>query len=241
MKLYHGTSAKYLATILKEGIRSRRETGNSNWDKFKSRPDLVYLTTAYPLYFAANATETKDGESALILEVDSERLWKPGFFPDEDFIAQVIAQREGRSLEIVQAEVTRDLEGYRHHWPASLKGMGTCSYLGPISIEAVTKYAVIDLKKRPELWLSMMDPLITIMNYKFRGEHYENFVKWVMGYRKRLPQHDEMNGFYKGAKQTKSADLTMYENTLRFWKKESADRTGFEVVDLDAQRRGVLA
>lgn len=233
MKLYHGTTARHLDAFLKYGLRPRIETGNSNWEKFKSRPDLIYLTTAYPLYFAANATETKDDESALIVEVDSRRLNEKLFFPDEDFIAQVIAQREGRSLEIVQKEVTRDLEGYRHTWHMSLKGMGTCSYQGTILTETADKYVVIDLKKRPELWMSMTDPLITITNYKFRGVFYENFVKWVMGYRKWLPQYDEMKGFFEGAKVAGASDMTaMYEKTVNFWHKESKDRTGFKVVDL---------
>lgn len=235
MKLYHGTSARYLEAILKYGIRPRNETGNSNWEKFKSRPDLIYLTTAYPLYFAANTTEVKNGESALIVEIDSRRLNKDLFYPDEDFIAQVIAHREGRSLEIVQKEVTRDLEGYRHTWEKSLKGMGTCSYQGTILTETIDKYVVIDLKKRPELWMSMTDPLITVMNYKFRGAYYEDFVKWVMGYRKWLPQYDEMKGFHTGAKMANSPDLKMYENTVNFWHKESKDRTGFKVVDLRAK------
>lgn len=235
MKLYHGTTAKHLDAILSYGIRPRKETGNSNWEKFKSRPDLIYLTTAYPLYFAVNATETSKEESALIVEVDTKRLNKKCFYPDEDFIAQVIAHREGRSLEIVQKEVTRDLEGYQHTWEASLKGMGTCSYQGTILTETIDKYVVIDIKKRPELWLSMTDPLITVMNYKFRGQYYEDFVKWVMGYRKWLPQYDEMNGFFEGAKAAGSSELAMYEKTANFWHKESGDRTGFKVVNLRAK------
>jgi hypothetical protein len=232
MKLYHGTSTRYLEAILSYGIRARKETGNSNWEKFKSCPEFIYLTTAYPLYFAANTTETKKDESAVILEIDSRRLNKDRFYPDEDFIAQVIANREGRSLEIVQAEVTRNIEGYRHTWKTSLRGMGTCSYRGPILTESIDKYVVIDLKKRPQLWISMTDPMITTTNYKFRGGYYENFVKWVMGYRKHLPQLDEIEGFWKGAKAANSPDVAMYEKTIEFWKKETKDRTGFKVVDI---------
>ena len=54
LKLYHGTSSRFLDRILKHGIKPRGK-GTSQWDKFPSRPDLVYLTTAYPFYFAIQA------------------------------------------------------------------------------------------------------------------------------------------------------------------------------------------
>jgi hypothetical protein len=58
MRFYHGTSARRLTTILKDGIRPRLKTA-SNWEKMPSRPDMVYLTVAYPLYFAMNPNEKR--------------------------------------------------------------------------------------------------------------------------------------------------------------------------------------
>lgn len=51
--LYHGTSSKYLPSILREGIKPRKLTRQSNWKTtIESRNDMVYLTNAYALYFA---------------------------------------------------------------------------------------------------------------------------------------------------------------------------------------------
>jgi hypothetical protein len=51
MKLYHGCSANDLLSIMTNGLCPRSDK-KSNWKKNPSRPDMVYLTVAYPFYFA---------------------------------------------------------------------------------------------------------------------------------------------------------------------------------------------
>ena len=55
MKLYHGCSVENLRSILLNGLRPRGYT-KSNWRKTPSRSDMVYLTAAYPFYFALSHT-----------------------------------------------------------------------------------------------------------------------------------------------------------------------------------------
>src|SRR5579872_5763031 len=94
MLLYHGTSGNAVPRILKQGIRARRLTKKSNWDKNPSHADSIYLTTAYAGYFAHCAT--KRGSLLGILEVDTAQLDEDSFRPDEDFLDQVFAQGGSR-------------------------------------------------------------------------------------------------------------------------------------------------
>src|SRR5713226_8459285 len=85
MKLYHGTTERYLNSILKIGISPRRRR-KSNWN-VKSNPRAVYLTNVYALHFA-NAARAS-GEAALILEIDTDDLNSTLLAPDEDYLEQV--------------------------------------------------------------------------------------------------------------------------------------------------------
>jgi len=41
MKLYHGTSAKHLTSILANGLRPKGNAVVGNWEKYQSRHDMV--------------------------------------------------------------------------------------------------------------------------------------------------------------------------------------------------------
>jgi hypothetical protein len=253
MKLYHGTSARYIDAILKNGILTRDVMGTkSNWDKFQSRTDMIYLSTAYPLYFAVSAMA--EGElDAVIFEVDSRKLDSGKFFPDEDFVAQAISQRDKKPIEDIHEDIKKNLENYRHTWRRSVAGLGNCAYQGAIPVEAITRYAKFETQKRGELFFSMIDPTISIINFQILGAYYGNFVKWVMGDRKILPHYvqasNQLKMFAMAAKTTEQIGRGVTLNgfdpvehskkCMKFWKKESKDRTGIEVVDL--RKKGVLA
>jgi hypothetical protein len=223
MLLFHGTSTLGLPKILKQGLKPRR--GNkSNWELAESRPDMVYLTTVYPLYFAACCIE-KRGRLAVV-EIDVSKLDDKNFYPDEDFIAQAIARQEHKSLMEIHAEIKNDLEGYQQYWNLSLTTMGICCHRGPITPDHFTRYAVIDQHKRPALVFDMMSPSITSVNYRLRAEYYRNFIKWVMGDLEELPQLIEIK--------TNRTWLPkqMKIKALDHWEKESASREGIEVFKL---------
>ena len=90
--LYHGTSTKYLDDILSKGITPRHNKGIGNWSGNPSHPLMVYLSDAYPVYFAQqsvnaynekNCDSEKDEPVVLEVIVDTKRL-----YPDEDFLEQ---------------------------------------------------------------------------------------------------------------------------------------------------------
>ena len=70
MLIYHGTSFKNLDSILNNGIDPRSD-GKSNWEEYESRDDMVYLTLAYPFYYAACVA--KNDDPLVVFEIE-ERL-----------------------------------------------------------------------------------------------------------------------------------------------------------------------
>ena len=180
MKLYHGTSDRYLASILKHGLRPRGRRKKSNWGSYPSRPDCVYLTEAYAPYFAEQATNVKKGERSLIVEVEVDEQ-DPRLLPDEDFIAQAMASQLKVSIEAVHLGVRNALEGYAHHALDSLRGLGNVCIKGLVSPEAISRYVVVDFSKQTELWQVCLDPSISLLNYRFCGEKYKSVIKWLFG------------------------------------------------------------
>jgi len=176
--LYHGTSSKLLETILLGGLKPRgRKKGN--WESFPSRPDMVYLTTAYAPYFAINSS--KKGEKALILEINFSKLEFLSLYPDEDFIAQAISMQQGRDLEEVHEEVREELEGYQHCLADSLNGLGNCSHMGIVPPSAISRYVLLDCDQRKDLGMTCLDPCISLMNYRFCGNRYRSIISWLFG------------------------------------------------------------
>lgn len=178
--MYHGTSAKALSSILTSGLRPRGR-GRGNWDQ-RSHSRAVYLTTAYGLHFAAAAA--RRGDAFLILEVDCRHLDCSLLAPDEDFLEQSTRGSEdfcgcGSDLKSRTAWLKkRALSSFGHHWPDSIKGLGTCAYHAPISPRLVTRAAVVP-RAHPLALAS--DPTITITNYSIMGGYYRQLMRVVFG------------------------------------------------------------
>lgn len=184
MRLYHGTSAKLLPTIMQHGIKPRGRR-KSNWD-ISSHPNSVYLTTAYALYFASRAAKDKD--DLVLLEVVPTAL--PALWaPDEDALEQALRNKDG-----VPGTVAGRTRYYRGLLAAnrgpftapvvqdSLRALGTCVHMGTVWPNAITRYAVIDRQQvdKSLMWQAI-DPTITITNYQLCGSRYRNMVRWVFG------------------------------------------------------------
>lgn len=181
MKLYHGTSESRARRIMAEGLKPRGKTGRTNWTHtIESNPKAVYLTDAYPIYFAFNACHD---ERWAILEIDTDKLDESRLHPDEDVLEQA-----GRNYDHLQGkgmiERTRYYRRARTNpnWEKSLEFMGTCGYYGEIPPEAITRVVLIDPEKLDGGFvLSMIDCSISLMNYKFCKEKYRNYTRWAMG------------------------------------------------------------
>lgn len=192
MKLYHGTSERFLPRIRREGLKPRgRKKGN--WKAHPSRPDCVYLTNSYAVFYA-NAC-AKGREKLVVLEIDTDKLNTFAFAPDEDFLEQA-----NRGRDNISGGMTVRSKWYRdnlHNWagfpledehtkdgPAtmSLKFLGNCTYFGCIPPSAFTRIAVINMNPVPQFVLNSFDPSIVLMNYAICGPKYRNSLKWLFGY-----------------------------------------------------------
>jgi hypothetical protein len=226
MKLYHGCAAKDLPSILSNGLCPRGDK-QSNWSNNPSRADMVYLTVAYPFYFALG----REGLGGVV-EIDSKNLDRGKFFPDEDFLTNAFAMRDGKALEPAQQEEIRGtLHCYGDHWKDSIRFQGNCCFQGSISPKHITRYCIFAPNARPELAEEMNDPCINLANYSTRGRAYRQLVAWMFGDRRLLPMvTDAREEIELLQRSTMDAEyLDNAKTLLAFWKKESRDRTGIEV------------
>jgi hypothetical protein len=190
MKLYHGTAERRLPTILSQGLQPRgRRRGN--WQhSILSSPDAVYLTQAYALYYAWQATDTKDKADRLaVLEIDTDKLDPDLFAPDEDWLEQVSRKQNGPGVAPIDKPMRYRTKWYRQrlmnyapHWQDSLAGLGNATYHGTIPASAITRIAFVDQKTNADLVMSAgMDPTISLMNYHFVGGRYRAAMKRLFG------------------------------------------------------------
>lgn len=182
MKLYHGTSQVSLEKILETGIGPRGKS-KGNWEHtVKSHKDAVYMTTAYPLYFATVASG--DSRLAAVIEIDTDYLDKTHMAPDEDFLGQVAVRKQGGELNKITRVIRQNLRNYAGDadlLDGSIKFLGNCCYIGTIPVKAISRIARINLAKAPQTHMMSLDPSISIMNYMYVGKRYRALTKWVFG------------------------------------------------------------
>jgi hypothetical protein len=225
MLLYHGTNEDVLPKIQLQGLKPRGKR-KSQWEHYPSRSDMVYLTTAYAFYFAMN---TKGKGRAMVLEIDSDQLVERKFFPDEDFIAQVVSNVTKQSLEKVHGSIKDTLKQYQQYWRLSIENLGNCSYQGTIHLKTIKRMCLFDVLKRSEIAFMAMDPIISLINYRFCKEKYTGLIAWMFGDRADIPSDivevqdiDENSEFAKLQKTRKE-----------FWEKESKNQDGIEVFNFN--------
>ena len=194
MRLYHGTSTAALPGILADGITSRIGHRDTHWSDYPSKPYLVYLTSAYPLFFAINAVKTDDNGNnwesyPVILEVETFRL---DLLPDEDFVAQVLwngkqagqeinRERFGNPQTLRELNDVVDPRQYNAtHAMESLANLGTCAVNGHVPVANIKRIAVLDPNACPLIMYRAMDPSISINNFRFVGHDYRALVALVM-------------------------------------------------------------
>lgn len=175
--LYHGTRAAHQARILEHDLVPRGQSGVSQWQHTaESRPDAVYLTSAYPLHFAINAQGEGD---LLILEVDTAKLNPSLLVADEDALAQSLNELATRRMTLL--EKTLYYRDRSHHYSAedSLALLGTCAYLGPVPAAALSRAARIRLEDVGTLIIGGFDPVVSPINFSIFGDEYRESIKWL--------------------------------------------------------------
>ncbi|MAZ56785.1 hypothetical protein CL653_03265 [bacterium] len=183
MLIYHGTSSRYLQNILKNGLHPRKKTKNSNW-RTKSGSDRIYLSHAYAPYYAMNAIGNSEVDRPVILEIDTKDFNIMNLVADEDYLEQVTRNRDNlpnnwsitrRTIHYRQRARTMGFELENGSAFDSLKYLGTCAYLGDIPPSAITRVITWNPDKLSKLTWMVMDPTITLMNYKIVGKKY----RWI--------------------------------------------------------------
>lgn len=228
MKLYHGTNAAYIDSILANGITPRGK-GNtrSNWDHtVKSKAGHVYLTSSYAFYFAHCSVKDLETGKGAVIELELTEADKAKLYPDEDFIAQV-QDRQSDSLHrptLIQRTKRVKLDDFKQSWPLSLQHMGNVSYRGVVPPDRIKRIAVIDTRARMDLVMGYGDNIVSVLAYAVMRPTYEGFTNWLFGDNKLLPTG--MGGM----------DLATLEREGGLWadraeqvRKQSADRHGIEV------------
>lgn len=177
--LYHGTSTKYLDDILSKGITPRHDK-DSNWSDNPSHPLMVYLSDAYPVYFAQQSVEVEGDDEPVVLEVivDTKRL-----YPDEDYLEQFTRidpswrnTVEATSMEYRTEWFKDNLTDYKEHYVGSLYGLGNCCHKGLIKPKNIVRYSILDHNKI----LDYSDPTITLQNYQILGGRYRMISEKTM-------------------------------------------------------------
>lgn len=179
MMLYHGTSEKHLKQILADGIMPNCLHKNHNWKHTVTANDkAVYLTNAYGLYFAHQATD--EPWRLAVLEVDTSKLLVNRLCADEDAVEQAMRGRDTMPLWPMKrrtAHYRKRIEDYC--WQESLKALGNCAYTGTVPTKAITRIAVVQPKTMHEMIWAGYDPTISLMNYAITGEKYRDTMRWL--------------------------------------------------------------
>ena len=189
MLLYHGTSSANKQSILQMGIHPRG-TGDGHWEQYPSRPDMVYLTSAYPFYFGLSTGNDRDDGLKVVFEIDTDKLDQDDLYPDEDYVVQSLAAAHNVPIAEIHDQVRSNLEQYRLEgdkpaWCRSVEVMSTCAYRGTVPPQAITRYCLFDWHRRPAL---------TAMAWN-EGPHigcdlesHRKLTEWFFGDRRRLPR-----------------------------------------------------
>lgn len=179
VRFFHGTSAAFLPDIDASGLRPRAlHQGGTQWEKHPSHPDVVYLSTAYALHYANNALSA--GDLAAIVEVDGSKLGE--LYADEDSYALVKVQGMD---ELNGRPVAERVAFWRENLKdtlasESLRVLGNCTHWGTIPPEAVIKVRLLTPKEVARFVMSVTDPTIAPMNYRFYGGMLQRFSAWLV-------------------------------------------------------------
>lgn len=254
MKIYHGTNGIFKEDILKNGLKPRGEN-IGNWEEYPSRIDCVYLTAAYPFYFAINTDA--DFDELLVIEIDTDKLDQSLILPDEDLIGQIrnSAGEEKMSSE-THAVVRQELENYivglndkdtltlgerepdkpataeeiESTWKTSIKVIGNCCYKGAIPPAAFTRYCTVKSSQRP-IPLCMAINASPRILYKNKADH-EKLTQWFFGDSTlpRFKPFKAMREYFSDVKVLKNHFRSKEFHRLHTI--ESKNRKGIKVVDL---------
>ena len=190
MKLYHGTSYRNLAGILRGGLRPRRDSKHkgNHAATVASPDDRVYLSDIYGVHYACHVGSGEGRAVVLELEIDPKALGRR-MLPDEDFLEQSTRTAKVKGLP-QNADTAERVAWFRDHahewqgvWLESLKELGTCAVTGGVPASSISRYAVIDLPRAPFLHIFARSASVILLNHRFCHHQHAALTELVMGKR----------------------------------------------------------
>jgi len=182
VNLYHGTSTKALKSIAAHGLQPR-DKSNGNWkDTVPSRRDSVYLTRAYPLYFAMCAAGEQEADAAII-EVKFASLSPRWLHADEDAVEQSTRGRDNLPADWDTKRRTIYYRSRAHLYSAdgSLRVLGNCAHRSAIPVHAIGRVAVLTREALARLIVEASDPVVTASAYRLFSKNHDAFGPWLFG------------------------------------------------------------
>ena len=97
----------------------------------------------------------------MVIEIDSTWLDQRLLYPDEDFVAQLVAQQINTSIAAIHDDIRENLTDMTFQdpsgnvvpaWEVRLATLATCCYRGVIPRAAMTRYCVFDWRMRNPAW-----------------------------------------------------------------------------------------
>lgn len=194
MKLYHGTSEQNYKEIMSQGkLKPRRDSKRDNWNtSVKSRDDMVFLTNAYPLYYAVNAIADKDWDTmhikpafAVIFEIDTDQLDQKMLCADGDALEQIKRHDKNElpgSWSIAKRKAYYHENCHKYRWDQSIQISGLCAYQGSVKRESFSRVALINLRIQTELCFQALDMIPDIKKYStIDGVKFRTLSRWIFG------------------------------------------------------------
>ena len=139
MKLYHGTLASQVPSILKDGLRPRGESkSHDEYMGSASMPHFVYLTSSFGMavdHAARISERTANGAPISVIEIDSKSLKRKLRYPDEDYL---VHEWNSDFLDWTLDEQFKFMEDRQDTWEESLSMMKTVAYKSVIPAKALT-------------------------------------------------------------------------------------------------------
>jgi hypothetical protein len=139
MKLYHGTLASLVRSIIREGLKPRgKGRSHDEYLEMRSMPHLVYLTSSkgVALEHACRISErTAAGAPVALLEIDMDSLSKRLLYPDEDYLS---GEWNSDFTDWTLEEQLAFMEDKRNTWKESLAMFKTVAYRGVVPAKAIS-------------------------------------------------------------------------------------------------------
>jgi hypothetical protein len=189
----------------------------------------VYLTIAYPFYFADHVWV--EGERLAVVEVDVRDLVERQFLPDEDFVAQLDSrQRRTPMSKERHAYIRKNLWKWHPLWLNSLNGLGNVCYQGTVPPTAITRVCLVDPKARPLVVADTLEPTISMMNYVLMGDYYRGLVQWWFGDRPDWPVTRQDAMLEVELEKNPNSELSaLADRRRKYREEEQVNRAGIEV------------